>query len=221
MTAQHAAPKARPHQKKKRILTLAALALLAAAAVAGTLAFSTRSREAENVISFGSVKMLLLETELSGDTEIPVDAEQSVKAASGKVSRIVRVRNVGANDMYVRVRPAMVVESAAGEGREASSGVYELTMNEGAGAAQWTQGDDGWWYYNSPLAADAEGAGETSGPLMTSVEFVGDFFDEAGPGGSFKLTLDAQAVQVEHNKGTALEATGWPEATSQGGEGQE
>lgn len=210
MTAQHLEQCTSSGSPKRRRLLATGLLLLALAAVAGTVAFTTQTQTAENVISFGNLKMAIHETQLnSAGGEDPVPNGHEVEAASGKASRIVRVQNVGSSDMYVRARPVMTVERAD----DGSVSDDELRAVVSFGMDQtgaWRDGGDGWWYYSQPVEASTDGQGQVTDPLMESVEFVGDFYRVVGPGGRFVFTVEAQAVQVEHNGESALEAQGWP-----------
>ena len=61
--------------------------------------------------------------------------------------------------------------------------------------------------------------GGTTAELMTALEFNGDYYTLTGKGGSFEMTLDAQAVQSDNQASgaTALTAVGWP-STDEAGE---
>lgn len=214
MTAQHLEPthgsatSTGALGSKRRAIAIAVLCILLLAA-AGTIAFTTRTQTAENVLTFGSVKMQVLETEQAASGEVAVPDGHEVEAASGKASRIVRFQNVGASTMYVRARPVMAVERAdeAEVSQDQVSAVVEFGMDQ---SGAWQEGSDGWWYYVAPVEAGAEGDGQTTSPLMESIEFKGDFYSVAGPGGKFVFTVEAQAVQADNNGSSALEAQGWP-----------
>lgn len=197
---------------RKKATVIVALCLLALVSVGLTAAFTTRNVEADNIITFGSIKMQLLETELVEGAEQTVPDGHTVKAQAGVASRIIRIKNIGANDMFVRARPVMTaVKADDSDPVVVGEETAKFTMN----SASWTEGEDGWWYYNEPVAAAEDGNGETTDELMSEIEFVGDFTNAVGPGGHFEFTVDAQAVQVD-NQGsdgeevTALTAVGWP-----------
>lgn len=199
---------------KKLILALSVAALAALIAVGVTMAFVTRTVEVDNVITFGSVRMRVLETEaVAGDggqvVERPVENGESIRVGAGVMSRIVRVENAGGVDALVRIRP--VVEAVTEQGDRMPAGACAvLAMNEGEGASQWTRGGDGWWYCNATVRAQGAPSGSVTAPVMTGIEFVGDYPSLVGPGGSFVLTVEAQAVQAPHNAERAIDAQGWP-----------
>lgn len=239
MTGKHAEQVAGTRSPRRKVLLIAVM-LVALVGVAGTVAFTTRVRTADNVITFGNLAMRILQTEQRSDgseQEVPADLE--VKAEGGLASRIVRLQNAGGADMYVRARPVIRAEHADGTAAPAEevAQVTELAMNSAEAPAAWMKGADGWWYY---VGADADdpaddilvvaGAGRNAGgqgaagsgssasdttlPLMTSIEFTGDFYSVVGPGGKFVFTVEAQAVQAGNNKSGALKAEGWPTGTS-------
>lgn len=208
-----------PAKGRRKAVLIAVLAVVALVGAGLTYAFTTRSVTADNVISFGSVRLRAIQQEEQPDgtlEEIPTTYE--VKATSGVASRVVTFQNVGASDLYVRAMPVMRAESGTGEDRGDASAVTEFMM---AASGDWVEGEDGWWYYvggdggRVSAATDGSEAGETTTPLMDGVEFVGDFYDVCGPGGKFVFTVEAQAVQADNNGESALEATGWPEEGAQ------
>lgn len=83
---------------QKRTLTLAALALAALLCICGALAYTVGAAPADNVISFGSVKVRVCEYTLDGqgrEVLFKPDARgeyPETKATSDGVSRIVRLQ---------------------------------------------------------------------------------------------------------------------------------
>ena len=204
------APAAKKRNRKP--VLIGALAVVALVGAASTYAFTTRSETADNVITFGSVKMEVIEQEEQADGSLKdVPANYEVKATSGLASRIVSFQNVGSTDLYVRARPVMRAVSGTGEDCGNAASVTDFKMDA---TGSWEQGEDGWWYYDEPVeaAANGSGEGETTDALMTGIEFIGDFYDVVGPAGKFEFTVEAQAVQVDNNGASALEAQGWPTA---------
>ena len=213
-------------QKRGSILRRsAALALLCLAVTmtgAATLANDVDTKTAENVLTFESVRMRILQTETTPTGEAPVADGSSVRADKGEISRNVRVENTGSADMFVRVRPVMVAQDAQGNqttGEEVDRHV-EYTLNTGDGPTQWTYQVDedgvGWYYYNSLVTP--EGDTSITNNLMTALEFNGDFYKLVGAGGQFELTIDAQGVQSKNQEPgtTALTAVGWPSTEEEG-----
>ena len=213
-------PETTPHNQK-RTLTLAALALAALLCICGTLAYTVRTAPADNVISFGSVKVRVCEYTLDGqgrEVLFKPDARgeyPETKATSDGVSRIVRLQNAGTQSEYVRARLSMKAVAPDGSSSDASGNVV-FNVHDGAGAA-WVDGGDGWYYYRGNAADGGQlEPGTATENLMDSLRFTGDFHD-AARGGRYKLEIEAQAVQAK-NQNTddaaldVLDVAGWPEA---------
>ncbi len=196
---------------QKRTLALAAVALLALACLCGTLAFTVDMVPANNVLSFGSVKVRVCEYTLNEQgEEIPFEANEhgdypDTKAGGSDISRIVRVENAGAQPEYVRARLRMTSVAPDGSSADASGNV---AFNVNAGE----------WYYYRGLAGRGGmlDPGAMTESLMDSLRFVGDYND-AARGGSFKLDIDVQAVQAKNQQANdtvldVLDVVGWPEA---------
>lgn len=207
-----------------RAFKLAALALLALAAllaVFGTAAFTVSTAPADNVITFGSVKMRICEYTLDASgNEVPFASSAAgdypaTKVSSASISRIVRMENVGSEPMYVRARLAMCAVSPDGKATDAGN-VVQLAVNDAPGSP-WVDGGDGWYYYRGVSGnGGVVDAGQQTANLLDSVRFVGDY-QAAAQGGNFQLTVDAQAVQAKNQQEDGafldvLDVQGWPEA---------
>lgn len=193
---------------EKRILTLAAAALIALVAIAVSIAFTVRTIDADNMLTFGSVRMQVLEYELDSDgDEIVFDQDTSTKASTSEISRIVRFLNTGSSPQYVRAHIAMKGYTAAGE-ELSTPAAATFAINDDI----WTRGDDGWYYY---LGTTEDGgivqAGAETANLITSLRFASGASGLVGQDGTYKLVVEAQAVQVANNGDSALTAQGWPE----------
>lgn len=208
-------------KSQKRTLALAVVALVAMLGIAGTLAFTVGMVPADNAISFGSVKVRVCEFVLDeAGNERPFEADANgdypaTKASAGKISRIVRVQNVGSQPEYVRARLSM--KAVASDGREYDAANAATLDTNTATGAPWVAGDDGWYYYRG-----VDGSGGVLQPkgmtenLLNSLNFVGDYY-AAAHGGSYRLDVDVQAVQAKNQQidGTpldVLDVRGWPES---------
>lgn len=213
-------PETTPHNQK-RTLTLAALSLAALLCICGALAYTVGTAPADNVISFGSVKVRVCEYTLDGQgREVPFESDvrgeyPETKASSDGISRIVRLQNAGAQPEYVRARLSMKVVAPDGFSSDASNNAV-FNVHDNPGAA-WVDGGDGWYYYRGSTARGGQlEPGAATENLMESLRFTGDFHD-AAHGGRYKLEIEAQAVQAK-NQNTddaaldVLDVAGWPEA---------
>lgn len=183
---------------KRKLLLISILVICVAIAAAGTIAYYNAEDTAHNVITTGGVKIALQEW---ADRERETPFENLDGIMPGKtVTKIAEVKNTGASTAWVRVRVEKNI-TLAGVGTS-ETGLVTLDLN----TADWTLGEDGYLYYNNPLAAN-----EVTEPIFTSV-----YFDE-GMGNPYQnatITVDvfAQAVQVANNGESALTAQGWPAA---------
>lgn len=194
-----------PSRRNWKFAAVVLLCLLAIWGVSATSAFFKAQETANNVLTFGAVKM-----QVNG-----IEDNKSEKATSGTAEREVTFTNVGSVDMFVRARP--VIKPVKGDGTAGKPIENNVTIDLGAASTHWTV-KDGWYYYNAEVKVD-----ETTEPLMTGVTFSGDFYDLVGPGGEFVLTVEAEAVQVDHQgEGvTALTAVGWPSESAGSAEGDQ
>ena len=188
------------HNKKKFILILAVVALVAALTTAGTVAYFTAEDRAHNTITSGGVEIELHEWADDERTE-PFPEEGVTDVVPGtEVTKIVEVENVGASEAWVRVKFSKEIVLAEGIEAEPDPDLVQLDLN----TEDWTE-QDGWYYYNTPVAP-----GETVNPLFTTVSFVanmGNQYQEA----TVTIDIVAQAVQTANNGSSALEAAGWPQ----------
>ena len=85
------------------------------------------------------------------------------------------------------------------------SNIMGVTATLDYDSSRWTYGDDGYYYYNEPLAA-----GETTGALFRNVSFdpaMGNMYQDS----KAVIKVSAQAVQVKNNGSDVFTAAGWPD----------
>lgn len=186
---------------KKKILLLAAVVLLLSIMTGGTFAYYTANGTARNVITSDGVDIEIEEWQQVGEDLVPYPGGEIPVMPATSVSKIVTVRNLDAQ-CFIRARLDTTVTNADGENVPVSPDVIHLTMN----TDDWTE-KDGWWYYGSPVNTNA-----VTEPLMTEVSFDGPNMTNEYQSCTLGIRVYAQAVQTAHNKSTALEALGWPEA---------
>ena len=188
---------------KKKITWIAAASVLLMCCAAPTIAFLTKQTETDNVITFGNVRLQLHETTLNEDRqEVEFEEEtQTDITHTDRLSRIVRVENIGSQPVYLRVALSMSGIEEDGTTFKADDYVsYQLNEKD------WIY-DDGWYYYKTELAPDL-----TTEELMTEVIFNEiNEITEKYPGSEFKLNIDAQGVQSKNNGEDVTKAQGWPE----------
>ena len=208
---------------KKKILSLAMIAMLAAVSVSGTLAYYTAKGQAHNVITTGGVDIRLVEkTEVVGDdgTKTLVDfPEEGIGGVmpGTSVSKIVSVKNDGNADAWIRIKVAMEIKK--------DDKVMELYIKDDKGErtipvmsyqvddAHWLydgQDSDGYhtYYYRESVAP-----GKSTDTLFEKVMFAKEM-DNEYQNCRTNIIVSAQAVQVANNPipdgGEVSDITGWP-----------
>ncbi len=186
----------------KRKLFAGAVVLLCLSILGfGSIAYFTADEAAHNIITTGEIDIDLLEWADEAKTQpFPEDGVTGVMPGSD-VTKVVEVKNTGANDAYVRVQVAKYITLAEGVQGEVNNELVKLNFD----TEYWTLGSDGFYYYNEPLKA-----GEVTEPLFASVTFdanMGNLYQNS----TAKVDVEAYAVQVANNGESVFEAAGWPE----------
>lgn len=189
-------------KRNKRIIAVLAITSILAVMVFQTLAFFTAEDTALNRVTMGNVALILNDDTIDPETEelepFPVEGFDLVMPGD-VIDKIVSVTNDEDNPIWVRIRLDRSI-LLAGEAADVDFNVLGLDLND----EDWTEGADGWFYYNEVLAP-----GETTENLFTQVTFptsLGNEFMNA----EVEIDVLAQGVQSQNNGLTVQEATGWP-----------
>lgn len=181
---------------KRKLLILSVLAICIATLAAGTLAYFTSEGKAHNVITTGGVKIAVQEW-ADENKQTPFENLEGIMPGM-TVTKIAEIKNTGASDAWVRVKVEKSIK-LKGEGTP-DTALVELNLN----LTDWTQGEDGYLYYNKALKP-----GEVTAPVFTSVTFnatMGNEYQNA----TATVNVSAQAVQIANNGDTVMDAKGWP-----------
>jgi predicted ribosomally synthesized peptide with SipW-like signal peptide len=201
--------------KKKILILTLCIALLAVAAVGGTLAYFTDTEEVTNTFTVGNVKIELLESQLLRaegitDEAIAADAEgyAAYLAQAGKnilpgisVKKAPYIRNTGSNNAYVRLRMLIPVElvdivtcvytsEAVADGSVTEPVKLDNVTIDGVEYAQFAV------VYNEKLAPEAM----TYWPVFSQVKLNEDVTSEDVAGltdATFNIILQADAIQAD------------------------
>lgn len=191
---------------RKKLLALAAVVILAAITVSGSLAYFTAKDTARNVITSGGIKIELVEQTLDGSGALVAFPKEGITGImpGSSASKIVQVKNTGPNEAWIRVKVEPSIVGADGEPLPMTleGGIPVMTYETLEG---WTE-KDGCYYYGKPVAS-----GELTAELLKEITFapqMGNAYQNC----TANIVITAQAVQTAHNGETALEAKGWPEA---------
>ena len=193
---------------KKKIAIGAVLVLCLSMLIYSTIAYFNTADTARNVITAGDIKIELQETAIRDGEEILFEQSQErFDVMPGQdVSKIVRVKNTGSNPAYIRVEVQKAIALAADAQGDVDLELVSLDFD----SEKWTLRNDGYYYYNEPLAP-----GETTAALFKNVKFdtkMGNMYQ----GSTATIKVSAQATQVKNNGDNAIDAKGWPadDATS-------
>lgn len=184
---------------KLRLTVAAAVIFCLALTTGGTLAYFSAQEKAHNVITSGGVEIDLQEWTLENGSRVPFEDVVGVMPGA-QVSKIVEVENTGESAAYMRVSVEKAIKLAEGVAGTPDLGLVHLDFNTN----DWTDGGDGWWYYN-----EAVPAGATTAPLFENVAFAASM-NNMYQNSQATIDVAAQAVQVANNGKSALEAAGWP-----------
>lgn len=188
---------------KKKVLVLAALAIAIAIAATGTLAYFTATGTARNVITSGGISIAIEEKTQNGDAlvDFPEEGLQGIMPGT-TASKIVRVKNTGPNEAWIRVQiTSYITGSDKEELPDMIDGQIPVMTYEVLPG--WTL-KDGWYYYNDPVAPGAK-----TDELLKEIAFAPQMGNEY-QNCRANLVISAEAVQTANNGETVLDAKGWP-----------
>ena len=189
---------------KKKILTLATIAICAAVAASGTLAYFTAEKQVHNVITTGAVDIRVEEWQNEIGTPYP---DEPIEVMPGAVvSKITTVKNLEA-DAYVRAKFDIVITDEDGNEMQINLDTLKSVISLTVNGDDWRQktGDGEWWYYT-----DAVRRGESTEPFFTQVVFNGPNMTNEYQNSTVDIIVTAQAVQTANNGTAAENAVGWP-----------
>lgn len=187
---------------KRKLLAVAVTVICLSMMAYGTLAYFTAEDTAHNVITSGEIDIELQEwADAEKTTPFPEDEVSGVMPGT-EVTKIVEVKNTGANDAYIRVKVEKEFVLSEGVEGETDSGLMKIDFDE----TYWMLGEDGYYYYKTALEP-----GAVTEPLFASVNFD-TAMDNIYQNSTAKVDVTAYAVQVANNGDSVMDAKGWPEA---------
>lgn len=125
-------------KKQRVVLTIAAILLVMAVSVGGTIAYL--------VDGTGEVENIFNPTRVTSSV---------VESFDGTTKKDVQIKNTGNTDAFIRVALVFTWKDADGNTLPyaVEAGDYTISLNLGTDAQQWTE-DDGYYYFNSKVAAN-------------------------------------------------------------------
>lgn len=182
-------------RQRIKLLVIVLAAVLATLFSQGTLAYYSVIGKATNVVTSGDISLKIHE-KTADDQDFP--AEGVYVIPGDVVSKRVTVENVCGHPFYLRVK---LVNGSTDLELNADD-CLKVDLN----TTDWTVGQDGFIYYNKVLEP-----GQTTAPVFTEVEIVGEKLGRDNIGTTLELTVKAFAVQSENNPAEhPWDAAGWP-----------
>ena len=188
---------------QKKNLTRVGIVLGAALLIAawGSVAYFVASETAHNVISTSGVGIGLYEFADPDGTGDLVPFEDLTNVMPGTTfSKIPYIENNETEPVWVRASISMKVRFEDGTEKKINNPGLFVELGEiGDG---WTNGGDGYYYYEQAL-----GAGEATTPYFKKVTFLAAVPSEY-KNAKFSLTVKAEGTQVANN-GSSAKTAGW------------
>lgn len=185
---------------KKRITFIATVVICLAILATGTLAYFTDAQQVHNIITSGNIKIALEEffpDAVPGEEENTMVLTGVVPGQT--ITKEVRVQNTGVGDAWMRVRLTTRFENADLATQINGKDVVSIGLLDG-----WTEGDDGWYYYNEIVSAQ-----DYTTHLFKEVTFAPEMGNEY-QNQSVSIFVEAEAVQAANNGTDVMDAAGWP-----------
>ncbi len=185
---------------KRKLLIVSASAVCIAVGTVGTLAYFTSETRARNVITTGSVDVQLVEQTVNDGklTDFPKAGISGVMPGQS-VSKIVKVKNTGTAEAWVRLSAEISVMSA--DGKPLNNKYVTIKPND-----SWKQsgvnGDEHWYYVK------ALNKGDLTDEFIGSVDFSPEMSSEYR-NCTVNVDISAQAVQTTNNGSDVFKAAGW------------
>lgn len=182
---------------KFKIVVVAILIAMVALMAQSTLAYFSTSGIATNVVTSGSIRLIIHEITDSGEA---FPTEGVYITPGDTVSKQVSFENDCEHPFYLRAKIVYGVDSQ----ELSAEDCFAADIDE----ENWEL-HDGWYYYKAVVEP-----WETTPELFTQVEVLGSKMDNEYLGKTLQITVVAQAVQSENNPisdGATYTAFGWPE----------
>lgn len=186
---------------KKSILITLLIIVIALLSITSIIAYITRNTIAKNVITFGSLKMQLLQTTLDeNNNEVEVNNDEDINIThKSKLSRLVKIKNLGKHDFFARISLNMILIDQNNQEFNANEYVtYKINTED------WFY-KNGWYYYKKIVKQN-----EITSNLITEINFNTNSITSSFPEGKINLDIKAEAVQAENNEENVFDALGWP-----------
>lgn len=180
----------------KKITILLLLAILSILTITISYSYQIIKFKADNIITFGSIKMRLVQKEVVNSREVLIDNKNKINiTGKEEVKRFVYVENLGIESIFVRVSLDVFVT------KNSNKILKDNLINFDFDTENWVY-KDGWYYYKGLLKG-----GEKTTHLFDKMLFN---IQNSELKGTIDLDIVVQAVQASNNSDNAIDAEGWP-----------
>ncbi len=201
--------------RKRTVALFVLLAALVGLAVSQVFSYTLAQQHTENIITYGSLKMELLQLDEDGQS-IPLHDDEAVRliadAGETPVYRDISVKNICDQPMYLRLKLSVTGQDQAGNTFSLNNTQARYTVQSG-----WLSRprDDGWYYYEEPLQPHQLTKSLLTGNTVTFLDTKA--LAKEHPGLTLHIEAQVQAVQSVHNpeEGDVFAAQGWPEEVTE------
>jgi len=163
-----------------------------------TFAFIIKETTISSIITFGSVKMKVIETTIENGIKKEVENGTNIDVTNNSyINRNIKIENIGNHEIYVRV--SFDIEGKKNNIQFDTSSLINLNTEN----ANWIY-KDGWYYYKNSIKPN-----EITDDLKINIHFDIEKITNMYAGCNFNLYIDSEAVQYENNSENVLEAKGW------------
>ena len=186
---------------KRLSIPIVLLTIIRLFIIAATVTFINKEKTANNIITFGNIKIQLMQTTINENNEERfVDNNESFNITNYPiVSRIIKVKNLGNHEFFLRISLDMIGIDENNNEFDANNLIkYDVNTED------WIY-NDGWYYYK-----DIVKESEITSNLITRIFFDINNITSNYSNVKFKFNVNAQVVQAENNAKDILNVIGWP-----------
>lgn len=186
--------------KKRRIVILLTMVILIFF-ITISIGIVLRQKKANNIITFGNLKLRILQTTLDeNNQEITIENNSKFNITNTSTSsRIIKIENLGKHDFFVRVS----LELKCIDNNKYNDKLKDL-ISFNINTDDWIY-NDGWYYYKKIVQKE-----ETTSHLCTNIYFKTNEITNLFQNSAFTFNVKAEAIQAENNVSNVLDIYGWP-----------
>ena len=167
--------------------------------VSTSFAFVSKEVSVGNIITFGNIKMKLIQTTYEDGIEKEIlNGDDLNITSNANLNRNIKIENIGKHPMFVRVSLNMQAETD----NECIELLRYVSIKQKDN--EWIY-KDGWYYYKNEVSHK-----EITNDLQINIKFDINEITKKYSGAKFNLDIKAEAIQAENNSDDVLEVVGWP-----------